>query len=209
MSSQTPAPLPFSVAIMAGGQSRRMGTDKAFVPLLGRPMIEHVLARVANLGQAETFIVTNTPDHYRSFGLPLYTDVIPGAGSLGGIYSALSHAQTPHALVIACDLPLASSALICLLLAHAADSNGPYDAVVPRFEGTPQGLHALYAQSARDAIARFIAEKRYRIWELLQEVRTRYVDEPEYAHIDPDGRTFRNVNTPEDLAAVERLLREE
>ena len=49
-----------------------MGTDKAFVPLLGRPMIEHVLAR-GRSRQAETFIVTNTPDHYRSFGLPLYT----------------------------------------------------------------------------------------------------------------------------------------
>lgn len=194
---------------MAGGQSRRMGTDKAFVPLLGRPMIEHVLERVADLGQAETFIVTNMPDRYRIFGLPLYTDVIPGAGSLGGIYSALTYAQTPRALVIACDLPLASPALIRLLLACATDSDGPYDAVVPRFESTPQGLYALYAQSARDAIARFITEKRYRIWELLQEVRTRYVDEPEYAHIDQDGRTFRNINTPEDLATVEQLLRRE
>jgi hypothetical protein len=61
-----------------------MGTDKAFVPLLGRPLIEHILAKVADLGQAETILVANRPADYAHLGLPLYTDVLPDKGSLGG-----------------------------------------------------------------------------------------------------------------------------
>lgn len=197
----------FTVAIMAGGQSRRMGTDKAFVPIVGRPMIEHVLARVADLGQTDTFIVTNTPEPYAYLGLPVFTDVIPGAGSLGGIYSALVHSSTPLTCVVGCDLPLASPDLLRYLLACAAEDAGPYDAIVPRYQGTPQGLHALYAQSARPAIAAHLTERRYRIRALLADIHTRFVDEPEYAHLDPDGRAFHNVNTPDDVAAVEQILR--
>ncbi len=197
----------FTVAIMAGGKSRRMGTDKAFVPLLGRPMIEHVLARVADLGQTETFIVTNTPAPYAYLGLPLYTDVIPGAGSLGGIYSALAHASTPHVIVIGCDLPLASAALMRYLLACAAEDDGPYDAVVPRFQKRLQGLHALYNCSAQETIASQIAAQQYQIKAAFDLMHTRFVEEQEYAHLVPDGRAFRNINTPQDLAAIEALLR--
>lgn len=209
MNPDNPVLIPFSVAINAGGQSRRMGTDKAFVPLLGRPLIEHVLARVAGLGAAETFIVTNAPEKYQALGLPLYGDIIPGAGSLGGIYSALTHATTPYTIVIACDLPLASPELLRLLLARASEDSGPYDAIVPRYQGTTQGMHALYARTARESIGQAVAEGRYQVKALLNDVHTRFVDEPEYAHIDQDGRAFRNVNTPEDLAAVEALLRAE
>lgn len=197
----------FTVAIMAGGQSRRMGTDKAFVPLLGRPMIEHVLARVGKLGQADTFIVTNTPEPYAYLGLPVFTDVIPGAGSLGGIYSALVRSSTPLTCVVGCDLPLASPVLLHHLLACAAEDAGPYDAIVPRYQGTPQGLHAIYAQTARSAIEAYIAQQRYRIKEVLAAIHTRFVDEPEYAAFAPEGDAFRNVNTPEDLAMLEQILR--
>ena len=80
-----------SVAVLAGGKSSRMGTDKSFVRVLGMPMIERVLAQVTGLG-TEAFIVTNRPDDYAYLGLPLYGDVVPGAGALGGIYSAITYA---------------------------------------------------------------------------------------------------------------------
>lgn len=197
----------FTVAILAGGQSRRMGTDKAFVPLLGRPMIEHVLARVADLGQSNTFIVTNTPESYAYLGLPLFTDVIPGAGPLGGIYTALTYSDTPFTCVVGCDLPLASPDMLRYLLDVADEGADHYDAIVPRYQGVPQGLHALYAQRARTTLAAHITAQSYQIKAFLADVRTRFVDEPEYSHIDPEGRMFRNVNTPDDLIAVEQILR--
>jgi molybdopterin-guanine dinucleotide biosynthesis protein A len=76
--------LPVTVALLAGGKSSRMGTDKAFVRVLGRPLIEDILAQVDGLG-AETLIVTNRPDDYRYLGLPLFGDVLPDKGALGGI----------------------------------------------------------------------------------------------------------------------------
>ena len=75
-------PASLSVAILAGGRSSRMGTDKAFVRVLGRPLIEDILAQVAGLGD-ETLIVTNRPDDYAYLGVPLFGDVLPDKGALG------------------------------------------------------------------------------------------------------------------------------
>ncbi len=74
-----------TVAIMAGGKSSRMGTDKSFVALLGKPMIEHLLAQVADLGQTETIISTNRRGDYAHLGLPMYADMLSDKGPLAGI----------------------------------------------------------------------------------------------------------------------------
>lgn len=196
----------FTVAIQAGGRSSRMGTDKSFVELQGRPLIAHVIDRIGGLGQASTFIVTNTPEPYRALGLPLVADVIPGAGSLGGVYSALMRSLTPYTLVVGCDMPLLNPDLLRFLVARAAEDGGPYDAIVPRFEGVPQGLHALYANTCRATLHHRLLEQKLQIKAFFGAINTRFVDEPEYAHIDPEGRSFRNINTPEDLAATEQFL---
>ena len=94
-----------SVAVLAGGKSSRMGQDKAFVAVRGRPLIEDVLAGLAGLG-GEVFIVTNQPEPYRYLGLPLHADVLPDQGALGGVYSALYHSARPRTLCVACDMPL-------------------------------------------------------------------------------------------------------
>src|SRR5947208_1757018 len=116
-----------SVAILAGGRSSRMGTDKAFVRVLGRPLIEDILAQVADLG-SETLIVTNRPDDYAYLGVPLFTDVLPDKGALGGIYSALASAGQPHILCIACDMPF----VVRPLLEHFIRLIPEGDAIVPR-----------------------------------------------------------------------------
>ena len=81
----------FSLAIIAGGQSRRMGRDKAFVDLAGKTLIEHVIEQAAPAwARAETILITNKPDAISTIsGLPMYRDVLPDKGSLGGIYTAL------------------------------------------------------------------------------------------------------------------------
>jgi len=199
----------FSVAILSGGKSSRMGTDKAFVPLLGEPLIEHVIRRVRDLGQTATFIVTNNPEPYRYLGLPLYGDVFPGAGSLGGVYSALAVSGTPYTLVVGCDMPLLNPDLLRYLVARAAEQPGDHDAIVPRVSGVPQGLHALYAATCREPMARRLAEGQLQIRTFFDTVRTLFVDEAEYAAYDASGQSFRNINTPHDLAAVEQLLSSE
>ena len=103
-----------SLAIIAGGQSRRMGRDKAFVDLGGKPLIEHVIERSADLGQAETILITNKPAQYAHLGLPMFRDILPDKGSLGGIYTAL--VRTRVVLMcwsLACDMPFVNSRLCC------------------------------------------------------------------------------------------------
>ena len=192
-----------TVAINAGGQSSRMGTDKAFVDLLGQPLIEHIIGRVAGLGQAETILITNRPDDYAHLGLPLVGDVMPDKGSLGGIYTALHHGQTAYTLVVACDMPFLNPALLRYMVGLCAGDQ--YDVIVPRVEGYPQGLHAIYSQNCLEPIRARLDAGRLKVIGFYDDVRVRYLDEAEYAPFDPDGLSFSNVNTPQELAEARRV----
>ena len=75
--------------ILAGGSSHRMGTDKSFLDLGGEPVIAHVI-KVMTAAFPRVLLVTNDPDKYARFGLPMTPDIIPGIGTLGGIHAGLS-----------------------------------------------------------------------------------------------------------------------
>jgi molybdopterin-guanine dinucleotide biosynthesis protein A len=195
----------FTVAIIAGGKSSRMGTDKSFVPLLGKPMIERVIERVAALGQAATILVTNKPELYAHLGLPMVGDVLPDKGSLGGIYTGIYHRQQPYTLAVACDMPFLNTAFLRYLLALRGEPGGPYDVIVPRQDGYPEGLHAVYSAACLEPIRQRLEANQLKVIGFYDTVRVRYVDEPEYARFDPRGRSFRNINTPDELRAAEQL----
>lgn len=200
----TARPDPFSLAIIAGGQSRRMGRDKAFVDLAGKPLIEHVIERSADLGQAETILITNKPAQYAHLGLPMHSDILPDKGSLGGIYTALVQAQCPDVLALACDMPFVNSDLLRYLVDLI---RADIDIVVPRVDGYPQGLHAIYKATCIAPIAKQLAADRLKIIRFYDQMRVRYLDETEYAAFDPQRRSFANLNTPQELAEAELLLR--
>jgi len=180
-----------------------MERDKAFVELAGKPLIEHVLERSADLGQAETIIIANKPAQYRHLGLPMYRDVLPGKGSLGGIYTALVKAKRPHALVLACDMPFVNADLLRFMIAQM---DSELDIVVPTVDAYPQGLHAIYKKTCIKPIAEQLAADRLKIIRFYDQMRVRYLDETDCAPFDPDGRCFTNLNTPAELAEAERLL---
>ena len=192
-----------SLAIIAGGQSRRMGRDKAFVELGGTPLIERVIARSANLGQSETILITNKPAQYAHLGLPMHGDILQDKGSLGGIYTALARAKSPDVLVLACDMPFVNRGLLRFMIKQMDDET---DIVVPTVDGYPQGLHAIYKKTCIAPIAEQLAANRLKIIRFYDQMRVRYLDEADYAPFDPQGRSFANLNTPEELAEAERLL---
>ncbi len=183
-----------TVAIMAGGKSSRMGTDKSFVLFQGRPLIEVVLERVAGLG-AETLLVTNNPPAYAHLGLPMFSDVLPDNGPLGGIYTAVLRAQNPYVLVVACDMPWLNPKLLTyqLDLRHAADI------VVPRWDKYPEPLHAVYSKACLPAIEASLQAQMLKITSFYGRVTVRFVGRKEIEAVDEDGRSFANLNTPEDL----------
>ena len=193
----------FSLAIIAGGQSRRMGRDKAFVQLGGASLIEHVMAASADLGQAETLLICNRPADYRHLGLDMHADIHPGKGSLGGIYTALARAATPIVLVLACDMPFLRRDLLRRMIALMDEAT---DIVAPRVKGYPQALHALYRKTCLPPIAALMAQDRLKIIGFYDQMRVRYLDEADYAAWDPGGRSFTNLNTPEELERARRQL---
>jgi len=192
----------FTVAIMAGGKSSRMGTDKAFVRLNDKPLIEHVIGQVAGLGQHETILITNRPDAYAHLGLPMFGDLVQDKGALGGIHAALTHSAQPYVLVVACDTPFVKPELFRYMLTLL---EGPFDVVVPRVKDYPQGLHAIYGKGCLSAIEERIAGDRLHVIGFYPKVRTRYLDETEYAPYDPTGVSFFNINTPQDLEQGVRI----
>ncbi len=192
----------FSVAIMAGGKSSRMGTDKAFVELMGKPMIEHLLARVSDLGQAETLLITNHPKDYNHLKLPIYSDIIPDKGPLGGIYTAIHHSSNDYTLVIACDMPFISPELMRYMVGLRS---GAFDVIVPRVQERPQGLIAVYSKTCLAPIREHLDAGRLRVFGFYGDVSVRYVDEAEYQSLDSKGLSFYNVNTPADLEKARQL----
>jgi len=187
-----------TIAIQAGGRSSRMGTNKAFVAFHGRPLIEVVRERVAGLGD-ELILITNQPDEYAHLGLPMFGDVYPDSGPLGGIYTAVFRAANPHALVVACDMPWLNRPL----LAHMAGLRETADIIVPRWDKFPEPLHAIYSKTCLGAIAEQLQAGQFKITGFYGRMDVRFVDRDEIARFDPDGRSFANINTPADLAAEE------
>ena len=196
---------PFTVAINAGGRSRRMGRDKALVELDGRPMLQHVIERVSGLGQAQTLLVSNDHAAHARFGLPMAHDSLPDAGSLGGIYTALMHSRYGHTLVVACDMPFLSPALLRYMLALRAE--GDHDVIVPRVAGYPQGLHAVYSQACVAPIRAQIEAGHLKVIGFYDRVRLRYLDEAEWRPHDPTGQALGNINTPQELAAAKGAMK--
>lgn len=191
-----------TVAILAGGKSSRMGTDKSFVRVLGRPLIEDVLAQVEGIG-AETIILTNRPDDYGTLGLPLFADVLPDKGALGGIYTALHSSSQPYTLCIACDMPFVVRPLLDYLISLIRDANA--DAIVPRLNGEAEPFRAIYSQVCLGPIRAALDAGKMRVISFFPDVRVRFVDEPEIDRFDPQHLSFFNVNTPEDLEQARRL----
>jgi len=199
----------FTLAIIAGGKSSRMGTDKSFVVVAGKPLIEHVLARVSGLGQAATILITNKPDAYVHLNLPMYGDLLPDKGSLGGIYTAIHHSQTDYTLTVPCDTPFIQPTLLRYMLMLQASEGSPFDVIVPRVENYPQGLHALYSKACLSPIRERLDADRLNVIGFYPQARARYVDESEYQPFDPKGLTFFNVNTPDELAQAQQIAAEE
>jgi molybdopterin-guanine dinucleotide biosynthesis protein A len=192
MNSQNDGSL--TVAIQAGGKSTRMGRDKSFVPFHGRPMIEVVRDHVSGLGQ-ELIVITNDPDPYAYLGLPTYNDIYPDRGPLGGIHSALVNAKLPHVLMVACDMPWLNRQLLQYLI----ELRETADIVVPRWEKFPEPLHAVYSKSCLKPIEKRIEADDLKIVRFYRDVTVRYVDREEIIRFDADGRSFTNINRPQDL----------
>lgn len=193
-----------SVVIQAGGQSSRMGQDKGLVTLGDRLMIEHVLEKVEHLGD-EVFITTNNRAGYSYFGFRLVPDVqTPGSGSLPGLLTALTAATGQFVVVVGCDMPFLNTQLLQFQLELAFTKN--MDLVVPRWDNHLQMFHAVYKrETCKPAVEHALADNQLKMSSLLPGVQVYKLEKEEIGRYSPDGLSFFNVNTPEELAKAEEI----
>lgn len=202
-----------SVGVLAGGQSRRMGTDKALLPLRpgDSPLAQVVIDRVRVLSD-DTFIVASDRPAYAQFGVPVVGDRYPGGGALGGIATAVERAVHDACLVVACDMPFLSVELLAWMASEERD----YDVLVPGIPGESrqgsgtifQTLHAIYRKSALPAMAARLARDQRQVIGFFPDVRVRAVSQELVSRFDPSGRTFFNANSPEAAEEARRILAE-
>ena len=184
-----------SAIILAGGQSRRMGRDKALIDFQGRPIIAHVVDTLLTLSD-DVVVVSNRFDVYGSFGARVVADYDPPCGPLGGMAAGLQAIQHELAVVTACDMPFLSVPLLSWLIDQAPD----YDAVVPRTGAEFEPLHAVYRRTCLDPIGQCLAQGDRRVISFFARVRLRVIEEAAWRALDPTGRSLVNLNTPADLS---------
>lgn len=195
-----------SVCIQAGGESRRMGQDKALMPFLGNPLIQRVVDRLSPIAD-EVILTTNSPDEYRFLGFDLFTDLIPGRGALGGLYTALTCAKFPLTAVVACDMPFASPPLI-QAMSRLIDQEG-LDVVIPDSGGGLEPMHAVFRrETCIPAIQSAIEDGKWKLISWFPQVKVRILTPGEVARHDPTGLAFWNLNTPEEFTKAEQRARE-
>jgi len=196
-----------SIAIQAGGESRRMGHDKALMPFLGRPLIQRVIERLTPIAD-EVLVTTNNPEDYRFLGLPLFPDLKPARGALGGLYTALSSAACEAVAVVACDMPFASAQLV--EAANRLLAQEEADVVIPDSGDGLEPLHAVYRrETCIPAIEAAIEADQWRLISWFPQVKVRILQPDEVKRYDPSGLTFWNLNTPEGFAEAEQRARKE
>ncbi|MCB0034708.1 MAG: molybdenum cofactor guanylyltransferase [Anaerolineales bacterium] len=194
-----------TVVIQAGGQSSRMGTDKGLVPLAGKLMIEHIISKVDLLGD-ELILVTNDTASYAYFGLRMVSDEEPGAGALPGLKTALTAATGTYVLIVACDMPFLNRDLLKHQIDLAFDTG--QDVVIPRWDGHLQTMHAIYKkESCLPAVTYALEDNQKRMISFFPSVHVHKIEPDEVAQYDPSGRSFLNINTPEELIEAEKLIR--
>jgi len=184
--------------VLAGGRASRMGgRDKAFAAVGGEPIAARTL-RLFGAIFPQVIVATDRPERFHALGAETVADAFPGCGPLAGIHAAMRLARHPHVFVAACDMPGLDADVIRYLLGRIDVA----DAVIPRWEGDIEPLHAVYARRLLPLIEEALGAGRYGLRELLPELLVDYVAEEELARIRGAAQSMLNVNTPEELAAV-------
>jgi molybdenum cofactor guanylyltransferase len=182
--------------ILAGGQSRRMGRNKALIQVESSPLIARVAEQALRLTN-QVFVSSNDAGVYDFLGLPTLPDLYPGQGPLAGLHAAFKNTDRPLVLLLACDLP----ALHDVMLRRLLEFSQGHDAVIPRTtDGRLHPLCGIYRRTCLNTIEHNVRRGINKMTDLFRDgsLRVKFVD-------GRDGRfddsNLRNLNTPEDLEA--------
>ena len=190
---------PITGIILSGGNSFRMGgQNKAFIEIGGVPIVKRIQALFERIFE-EVIIVTNQEELFSDFNARIHSDLIPGRGALGGIYTGLFYSSYLFSFCVACDMPFLKESVIEYLI----QSMDQHDVFVPRTKDGLEPLHALYSKNCLEAIKKTLGQEKYKILDFYPLVRVKVIEESDLSPLDPMGESFINVNTPAELIRVQ------
>lgn len=188
--------------LLAGGKSRRMGRDKRFLAVGEETLLVRSLAALRSVFQHVLVVVAQDTAAIQT-DAPVFRDLIPECGSLGGLYTGLKQAGTEWVFAAACDMPFLDPATI----RHFVGLKHEGDVVMAKLGHGFQPMHALYRRSCLTVMERLIQARDLKIHRLADHasLKVRVVLPEELHRLDPEARSFYNINTPDDYDAA-RLL---
>jgi molybdenum cofactor guanylyltransferase len=189
--------------IIAGGKSKRLGQDKRFLMLGGKTCLQRVLDAYKDFFK-EVLIVADAREPFASLGVRVVEDIFPGKAALGGLYTGLHYASEDQVFAAAADMPCLSPATIRIVLEHADQG----DIVIPDLNGTLQPMHAVYSKLCLPYLKGLVEASRLKVQDLCEipQLKVHRIPQSAFSHVDPELRSFFNINTPEDLALVRQWI---
>jgi len=196
--------LDITCIVLAGGKGLRLGRDKVNETVGTDSLLQRVLSQLTPFNR-DIIIVTaagkSLPQVNGCQRARVVTDIYPGKGALGGIYTGLAESSSPYNLVVACDMPFLNQALLRYMMGLSAG----FDLVVPRLGELVEPLHAVYSKSCLVSIERLLKKGNLGIMALFDLVKVRYVEAGEISRFDPEHLSFFNINTEADLAKARQM----
>jgi len=184
--------------VLAGGQSRRFGSNKALALWRGKFLIQHVRDTLASVFD-DCLLVTNTPEQYTFLNMPMIKDRYHNMGPLAGIHAALYHTGKPWIFIVGCDMPAITPDLITFLCGLAKEE---FDAVIPLLEKGAEPLCGLYQKTALEKIELQLKNRQRKVTDLLKKLSVREVQEEEFQMVPGGTQLFSNVNREQDLGRL-------
>ncbi len=193
-----------SCIILAGGKSLRLGYDKVLERVGNTSLIEQVISRIDSLSK-DIIVVTAKKRTFASLAnhpkVKILSDIFPGQGSLGGIYTGLKISDSFYNLVVAADMPFLNESL----LRYIIEVSDGFDFVLPRVDNLYEPLHAVYSKNCVTPIETILGQDKKVIIELFNYVKVRYIGAEEINRFDPQHLSYFNINTKEDLERARKI----
>jgi len=188
--------------ILSGGNNGRMLRNKAFLQIGQKTIIERETEVLSTLF-SRIIVVTNARESHKHLRVNLVSDLVPGKGPLGGIYSGLTASKDEYNFVVSCDLPFLNAGLISYMI----EVTSGQDIVIPKLNGFVEPLHAVYSKHCLIPIKRQLDRNELKIQSFFGEVKVRYIRKNEIKNYDPQGIAFFNVNTEDDLKKARSITK--
>ncbi|MEW6009099.1 MAG: molybdenum cofactor guanylyltransferase [Candidatus Omnitrophota bacterium] len=187
--------------ILAGGKSSRFGSDKAFIKIYGKPLIERQVKILKNIFK-KIIIVTNNPGNYKFKKVKVVKDIIAGCGPLSGIHAGLVLSDSFYNFVVSCDMPNLSLDLIRYLISI----KDGFDVVVPKLKNGFETLFAIYSKNCILPIYELLRGDNLRVTNFFDKVKLKKVNQEKIIKFGDTNILFMNINTRADLALARKML---